>query len=115
MDTTSSSFSVELKAKFPIGRMVWAKYGLEKWPGFIASQITEVIQIIKNEVGEVLDGDVDNIKVWIGWYGENQLSQVSSNYPSMGMILIRIATFYRFHCKNWISLKTSRSSMFQVT
>ena len=51
---------------FPSGRMMWGKLpGYEWWPGCILS----------SAVGE--DG---TISVWIKWYGENLLSQVSWSF-----------------------------------
>ena len=61
---------------YPIGRMMWGKLlGYDWWPGYIVSHSQERP---KRERGGEENGDQDP-KIWLKWFGETQLSYVSSN------------------------------------
>ena len=56
----------DLHERFPVGMMVWGKLpGSDWWPGSVISY---------DEGG----GGGGEPQAWIKWYGDNQLSQVSS-------------------------------------
>ena len=56
----------------PVGSMVWGKLpGYDWWPGVIISYSREE----EDSKGDGEEGE--GVQVWIKWYGENNLSQVS--------------------------------------
>ena len=58
--------------KYPIGSIVWGKLpGYDWWPGLI-------ISYCKDKEGDTVgEGEGGGMQVWVKWYGENNLSQVS--------------------------------------
>lgn len=70
----------KLQDRYPIGRMMWGKLlGYDWWPGLIVSHSREeprrgkVERSQDEEEGESSEGG----KVWLKWFGEKQLSNVS--------------------------------------
>ena len=61
---------------YPIGSIVWGKLpGYDWWPGII-------ISYCRDKEGELVDEGATTstgggLQVWVKWYGENNLSQVS--------------------------------------
>ena len=59
--------------------MVWGKLpGYDWWPGILLSY-SDGTNGIKKEVEELSDDEADScsvMRVWVKWYGDNQLSQV---------------------------------------
>ena len=74
--------NVSLKC-VPIGRMMWGKLpGYDWWPGCVIS-CNEGKLAARQEMDDLEEGEAENekgTKVWIKWYGENQLSQVSRKF-----------------------------------
>lgn len=69
---------------FPIGRMVWAKLPTWCWwPGYIYSYGGEGSKKEQQEklMAELEDQEKEEEeqKIWVSWYGEKQLSLVSSS------------------------------------
>ena len=65
---TKEAFELE----FPIGSMVWGKLpGYNWWPGNVISY--DASEGIKEEEEEEPSS---NVRAWIKWYGETQLSKV---------------------------------------
>ena len=61
------------------GTMVWGKLpGYDWWPGILLSYSDDTNGIKKD--GEELSDDEsesnNSVRVWVRWYGDNQLSQV---------------------------------------
>lgn len=70
--TTADEGSSSIE-EYPIGSMVWGRLqGYDWWPGM-------VISYCKDREGDTEGGEGEGggMQVWIKWYGENNLSQVS--------------------------------------
>lgn len=63
--------------EFPVGSMVWGKLpGYDWWPGCVISRSEDKNGDQQHTGGG--DGDRGGgVQMWIKWYGENNLSQVS--------------------------------------
>lgn len=75
-DNASSKPSVITRAqfeeRFPIGTMVWGKLpGYSWWPGIVISYGSA-----NESKDEPDDGGESDVRAWIKWYGETQLSKV---------------------------------------
>ena len=81
----------QIEKKYPIGTMIWGKLpGYDWWPGVVLSysdgatssggggakkeptSATEEQQLSDDE-----ESSCNVVRVWVKWYGDNQLSQVS--------------------------------------
>lgn len=88
----------------PVGHMMWGKLpGYDWWPGCIISHN----EVKEEKKMESRDAEKEN-KVWIKWYGETQLSQVSSKFLSMCMWNVIYGMVYRYWLRSWLLLKASR-------
>ena len=72
----------KMQDSYPIGRMMWGKLlGYDWWPGLIVSHSREEPRRGKVESTQDEEGDVESNegggKVWLKWFGEKQLSNVS--------------------------------------
>lgn len=79
----------KLQDSFPIGRMMWGKLlGYDWWPGLIVSHSREEprrgaktgakTEGTQDEEGEDEEESKEGVgKVWLKWFGEKQLSNVS--------------------------------------
>lgn len=69
---TKEAFELE----FPIGSMVWGKLpGYNWWPGNVISY--DVIGGLNDEKEEKEEEESSsNVRAWVKWYGETQLSKV---------------------------------------
>lgn len=76
-EPTSNSptpISDELKKKYPLGRMIWGKIPcFDWWPGYISNHTCNEPKDPKDEGAEG-----EQVKVWLSWYAEKQISAVSS-------------------------------------
>ena len=62
-----------------IGTMVWGKLpGYDWWPGVVLSY-SDGTNGTKKDTDELSDDETESnsvVRVWVKWYGDNQLSQV---------------------------------------
>ena len=81
----------QIEKKYPIGTMIWGKLpGYDWWPGVLLSYsdgsgvagggpkkeaATEEQQLSDDE-----ESSCNVVRVWVKWYGDNQLSQVSCSF-----------------------------------
>ena len=74
--TASGEDGSVVSEAYPIGSIVWGKLpGYDWWPGII-------ISYCRDKEGELVDEGATTstgggLQVWVKWYGENNLSQVS--------------------------------------
>ena len=92
-EATASAETIDreqIEKKYPIGTMIWGKLpGYDWWPGVLLSYsdgsgvaggggggkketTTEEQQLSDDE-----ESSCNVVRVWVKWYGDNQLSQVS--------------------------------------
>lgn len=78
-DESKSGTALDVE-EYPIGSMVWGRLpGYDAWPG-------EVISYCRGKEGDgVEEGEGGGIQVWVKWYGENNLSQVSHYHSFDGV------------------------------
>ena len=83
-----------IEKKYPIGTMIWGKLpGYDWWPGVLLSYSDGTSGGAKKDASteeQQLSDDEDSssnvVRVWVKWYGDNQLSQVS------------VLTYFNFSC-----------------
>ena len=79
----------QIEKKYPIGTMIWGKLpGYDWWPGVLLSYsngLTNGSGALKKEGATTMeeqqmsddeDSSCNVVRVWVKWYGDNQLSQV---------------------------------------
>lgn len=72
-----------LEQRYPVGTIVWGKLpGYDWWPGILLSY-DDRNNGIKKESEETSDDEENGgnvgVRVWVKWYGDNQLSQVRAS------------------------------------
>ena len=84
-----------IEKKYPIGTMIWGKLpGYDWWPGVLLSysdgtnngggggekkEVTAATSTEEQQLSDDEDNSGNVVRVWVKWYGDNQLSQVSLN------------------------------------
>lgn len=77
-DETTSSVE-----EYPIGSMVWGRLqGYDWWPGMVISYCKER----EGDTAGEGEGEGSGMQVWVKWYGENNLSQVSCHIITLHQV-----------------------------
>ena len=87
----------QIEKKYPIGTMIWGKLpGYDWWPGVLLSysdgttsnggggakkELAAAVE--EQQLSDDEESSCNVIRVWVKWYGDNQLSQVSSLKKAM--------------------------------
>ena len=79
----------QIEKKYPIGTMIWGKLpGYDWWPGVLLSysdgstngsgaKKEAAAAAEEQQLSDDEDSSCNVVRVWVKWYGDNQLSQVS--------------------------------------
>lgn len=83
----------QIEKKYPIGTMIWGKLpGYDWWPGVLLSYsdgssvaggsggAKKEAAMEEQQLSDDEESSCNVIRVWVKWYGDNQLSQVSYSF-----------------------------------
>ena len=89
----------QIEKKYPIGTMIWGKLpGYDWWPGVLLSYSDgssaagagakkEAAGAMEDQqLSDDEESSCDVVRVWVKWYGDNQLSQVSLSLLKMFLL-----------------------------